>query len=564
MEHKRGIIFTVLLVSFFYCFLVYESNFHGPDEPIYFSYIASIVEDGDLNVANQMYRSGERFAVSPANNIPDFHNHAGVVLWAPFYLYGKLIYRTAAHLALAPVTEAGFRETVTCALSFSTVLFGFIALMLTFFFCRAFFSSRVSFFATAVLFLGTPFFHTMLVDTGNPNMMGVVLSVLSLWYCLCLEGERKLPWFLYGAFFSVCVAIKTEFWFQLLFIVPFFAWGIFLRKSSWRGPLYFIMGLIPLLALGTLNNAIKYGTLHSGEASLFNPKNFYFFEQNFSPYRGFFYTSPVFYLCILGLVLALISARRYFRGAPEKKITDDLLFSMLGLYLCGKIFLLSFRYAWGGGTPGARILLTEFPVFVLLFARVFRGQRLRFKVLICAVSGLCIFWNWLVIAEYMSGADIKNLGDVFSLPARCASFRHLFGLIFAVKGSLAFRLICGAPLLALAAACIWRIPGFAALFSVRDPQLRARLLLRATATVTLVISIGYAWITGMNVVNNGRNTRELKDRGFFRNAEVVTRSRFERHENAGSLEEIIVYYKLRGDQGKVSQLKKLKRQLEKR
>jgi len=223
MTKKRIVAYVILLVFFTYCFFVYESNFHGPDEPIYFSYIASIMEDGDLNVANQMYTPGERFLVSPTYNVPDFHNHGGVILWAPFYLYARGLYNIAKKLSIPAVAQESRTSFIKCGLSFSTVLFGFIALVLTFFFCRAFFGPGIALFATLTMFLGTPFFHTLLVDTGNPNMMGTALSVFSLWCCLCLRGAPKTRWFMYGIFFSLCLVIRTEFWFQIMFIAPFFA-----------------------------------------------------------------------------------------------------------------------------------------------------------------------------------------------------------------------------------------------------------------------------------------------------------------------------------------------------
>mgnify|MGYP000294836223 CR=1 FL=1 len=563
MRYRRIAAYFMLAAFLVYCFFVFESNFHGPDEPVYFSYIASIVEDGDFNVANQMYAQGERFAVSPTYNVPDFHNHGGVVFWAPFYLYARSLYRAAGKLGVSSIIQEGYTSFIKCGLSSSTVLFGFIALVLIYFFCRVFFAPGIALFTTATLFLGTPYFHSLVVDTGNPNMIGVALSVLSLWCCLCIVGAPKGLWFIYGVFFSLCAVIRTEFWFQIIFIALFFAYGVVSKKINPRQIAYFIIGLVPATCLNMVNSYLKYGTLHSGEAKLFSTENFYFFEQLFSSYRGFFYTSPVFYLCMLGLLLSLISLWERPRKQTIGACPDELLFVMLGLYVAGKIFFLSFRYAWGGGTPGARILLTELPVFVLLFARVFKKQRPCLRIALYLVSVLCIFWNALVISEYMSGADIRNLTGFYTLASRMSSFRHLFGLIFTVKGALAPRFACGLPMLMLGIAFIfYATPRLGALFSAQDSPARARALFGVITALTLFLSAGYALATGFNVYNNRRNVSFLRQQGYFSNAQIVTKNQFEHRENAGSLEEIIVYYKFKGNMGKMHRLKKLKRQLE--
>jgi len=58
MKLKFGKYFFIILF-FLYLFFVYDTGFHGPDEPIYLAYTASIVEDGDLNAINNFYRDGK-------------------------------------------------------------------------------------------------------------------------------------------------------------------------------------------------------------------------------------------------------------------------------------------------------------------------------------------------------------------------------------------------------------------------------------------------------------------------------------------------------------------------
>ena len=92
---NRKLIFIVTFLSFLVFFSIYNVKFVGPDHPIYLAYTASIVEDGDLNAVNHLneyypyYLPGGKIGVSNTYNLPDQHNHGGVILWLPFYLYAK-------------------------------------------------------------------------------------------------------------------------------------------------------------------------------------------------------------------------------------------------------------------------------------------------------------------------------------------------------------------------------------------------------------------------------------------------------------------------------------------
>jgi hypothetical protein len=91
----------VALLFFIYLFVIYNTSFSGPDKPIYFAYTASIVEDGDLNAVNHLgnsypYRlASGKIGISETYNLPDFHDHGGIILWAPFYAYAKFVYHLA-------------------------------------------------------------------------------------------------------------------------------------------------------------------------------------------------------------------------------------------------------------------------------------------------------------------------------------------------------------------------------------------------------------------------------------------------------------------------------------
>jgi len=205
-------------------FLVYDVNFHGADEPIYFAYTASLVDDGDLNAVNHLdehypyYLPSGKIGVSRTYNLPDFHNHGGVILWAPFYLYAKFAYAVGRALKIESLTVQGAEALLRCVMSFSTVVFAVFCLLFTFFLCRIFVSGPVALWAMLALFFGTPFYFFSTYEIGNANIIASLFSVLSIWFLSHLKDGSRLRWFFYGLFFSISIIVKSELFFQIVFV----------------------------------------------------------------------------------------------------------------------------------------------------------------------------------------------------------------------------------------------------------------------------------------------------------------------------------------------------------
>ena len=138
-NRKRTLFILISGFIFLYSFLAYDPNFHGADEPIYYAYTASVVEDGDLNPLDEFSPNFDAFLTTKTCNLPDSHNHGGVILWVPFYIYGKLLYTLSKKFDLERIVYFGLDKITKCVLSFSTVLFGLLMLVFTYLFCKVFF-----------------------------------------------------------------------------------------------------------------------------------------------------------------------------------------------------------------------------------------------------------------------------------------------------------------------------------------------------------------------------------------------------------------------------------------
>jgi hypothetical protein len=539
-----GIFFLIFLWSF----TVFDIRFRGPDEPIYYAYTASVVQDGDLNAVNQFYPDKAGF-VSRTFNLPDFHNHGATVFWVPFYLYGRLF---------------GSEKAIKCVLSLSSVLFGFFTLLLTFFLCHKFFREKISFWSTVVMFIGTPYFYFTLFEPGNGQIIASLLSVISILVLFHAPAMRRWHWFFYGMFFSLCVAVKLDLWFQVFLIALCLLALAYKKEAALPRGRYFIFGFLPIFVLNLANDYIKYGRLHKGELYLFNPHNFYFFEQLFSSYRGYFYTSPIFYLSLCGFLIFIFSL--YKKNSPDNREhwKSTLLFS-LGAYLFIKLFIISFRYAWGGGTTGARQLLTEFPVFVLFYAYALENQKRFIRYLLCALSLLLVFWNLMVIAEFITRLDLKYLPHAPALAQRINSVAVIFDL-FSRPEEMRLKLrVCAAILCAIILAILFFIrqtgaPG-GPLPGKGTKIWGQAWALRSLPFISLYAFFAYSLITGLNIFFNKKNVENLKARGFFDRAVILSSRDYERQENSSSMDEMINYFSSRDNPAMVERIKRTKKDI---
>jgi hypothetical protein len=562
----KNITRLILLVFFIYSFMIYNINFSGTDDPIYFAYTASIVDDGDLNAVNQVYSRVDKFAISKTYNLPDFHNHGGIVLWLPFYAYGKFIYPLATKLNLKGANLGELNRIITkCVMSFSTIVFGLIAILLTYFLCRVFFSAKIALWSILAMFLGTPFFYYMLFSTGNANIVASLFSVLSIVICSYIIPMKRSHWFLYGMFFSICTVVKLDLWFQIFFISFLFITLVVLKQSTWRNVLYFIIGFSPGFILKIINDYIKYGTFHIGELGLYNPRSYYLFEQLFSTYRGYLYTSPILYICLLGFIFVAInlfkSNKKYINS--QEKMQHIFIF-ILSSYLIIKIFIIAHRYAWGGGTCGGRQLLTEFPIFVLLYAYVLKKQKgFLAYFFFFTITAFFVLWNLLVISEYITKIDLKYISAALPFNIRVKALKNILDSLFYIK-DLHLKLIFCSPLLLAIVGIIFYITGRfiepirPSFWYIRSKNSKS---IKLFSLFTMYVFTTYTIVTLLNIYNNKKNAERLKAGNFFENAYIIAPSEFEKQENVGSMNEMIMYFSTKGDMDKVNEIKRYKKEI---
>ncbi len=559
-------IFSILFIIIL---LFLKTDFWGPDDPIYYAYTASVVNDRDLNPVNHIYDQytyvfwDGTIGISPTYNLPSHHNHGGVVLWAPFYLSAEAIRFIDRKAGLGMIPEGAGDILNKVSLSFSTAVFGFLALVLSFLFARLFFSSGTSLITVFAVFFGTPVSYFTVGETGNANIVAMLFTVLTLWFLLYAVTSRKeTDFFLLGVFFGIAMAVKVDLWLLLFVIGGVFLWLLYHKRTTWLKGVFFIAGIIPPFLFKTVNDFIKYGRLHMGEFGVLNLKDNYLIEQLFSTHRGFLYTSPILFICFSGIIIVLL---KYFRVSrlSAMRSPENIIILFLSFYIIIKTVVISNRFGWSGGTLGPRPLVSDFPVFVLLYGTVFSFFKSRYiKAGIILLSGFFILWNFMCSLEFLTGYDFKYIPGVPSLYERVANlFVHwseISDKCLPSGDSLSLKWAILAPLFFPVLYVSFKLldkTGITGNSLLQCKHVKFPFSGKIFTIITLFLFLGYGTVTVLNVVNNRINVLRLKEEGFFDHRFFILKpGEYEKAENLSTMVEMIYVFKNKGDMERVRKI----------
>ena len=100
---KTKYFIVISIVFFVYLLVISNIDFNGPDEPIYFAYVASIVEDNDLNAVNHLNENYPYYLSDTSWNCPtQKHVHEALTIQT-----SELI-----HLPIVPLCQTATNEDI--------------------------------------------------------------------------------------------------------------------------------------------------------------------------------------------------------------------------------------------------------------------------------------------------------------------------------------------------------------------------------------------------------------------------------------------------------------------
>ncbi len=417
---------VALLLLFLLSLPLVTPRLYAVDSVEYFSYLPSILFDGDLDFTNE-YRyfqqenpqagiEGVLDKRDPTTGLPLNVAPVGTALfWSPAYLlvHGGILLARALG---ASVEADGLSRPYTLAVCYASVLYAFAGLYLSYRLCRRFFSPFASALAVAVVWLATPAFfysHANPPWSHSVSLFAVALFIFT-WHN---TRERPTParFFALGLLGGLVALVREQ---DIVFLLiptveALAAW----RRGAAR-PLPALLGRPVLLAAGTLltfsPQLAVYRVLGghfapnptvAGKFTWWSP---YFFQVLGDPHYGLLVWCPVLIPALAGLFFL---SRR-----------DRLLGLALGIAFLAQVYLTGAYLTWmGPGSFGPRRFIAGTVIFSLGLAAFLSFLREKGWPAwgLVALGGLFVAWNLGLIANWILYPEERTSGLLWDrLPSR--------------------------------------------------------------------------------------------------------------------------------------------------
>jgi len=365
------------------------------DYGVYNSYAHSIVEDGNLNISDELYElrkhRGEPVIQTPTHYDPDYHSNGSAVLFAPFLVLGKSLSSLISTLSGNiqpyldlpwPVGEKKYFEDLFIGICY--FIFGVIGFYQILIFCFQGLSKSEKIFLSAVMIWSTPFYMYFIHYPGNMNI--IILPILTTLYKKLYDNQFKLndkEFFHFTLILAIGFIIKVD----VLFVAVFFPIILWKSKLDYKKQFATLSAISALVIAFLINRFIQYGELHLGYGGV--SSSFIPVEMLFTPYSGLFFTCPIFIFLIIF----------YFTSKRRSWVLTALLLSPLV-----KFIVISFAFD-SGIDFGWRDVIGNIFIWSLILVHTYRNHLYRKLFLVlCLVSTLwtmfiSIYYNHLPFGE---------------------------------------------------------------------------------------------------------------------------------------------------------------------
>jgi len=526
------------LKSFFVTFLIsilflalsiftlrFDPEVRDLEDGVYRSLLTSIVEDGDLNIINQM--SPDRgVIVSKTYNYPNLHDHGVAALWIPIYLYTKGVSNYS--------NSDGYfiSDNYRVAMVLSNLFYALALIILIYKFVPILFNRKANPIELISILFGTSIYWYSFVHPSSTDLVsGIFPFIYFIQLYRCTNAPRKVEFFLFGLSLTFGIILKVS----LLFYVFLPIYFLIKFRSNLKES---IIKFLPSLALGVftillpymVNEYLETGVLMYTYSQIV--ANYYLLYETVLAPAGYLIVNPIYILAFLGLYLAI---------RKSKSIEEKGLLTLFMLAPVLKVLVESFTYA-GNAEYGARHLLTDVFVLLLLFP-AFYTNGIK-KTLIYIISALCVLQSLFMSFVYMRDISGKFEWGIFyekdfsAISNQLPKYKYfLSNVLNGLKGDDIGDLILFYPLMLLCSYALYKL--------AKADLLKSRILLYFIAFFTssyLVISI-------FNISSNSKNVKNLQSKNFYDDKVITNGSlMYGLNDNIGNILMHNRYSKLRGDQ----------------
>lgn len=414
---ERGLL--VMLVLFVVSLPFVTPRVAASDEIEYFSYLPSLVFDGDLNFLNQYQYFCDRdpVCVSPTfrQTFIDLKTPTGLqinfgpigtaLLWLPFYLVGHFVALVLG--SFNPAFRAdGVSPPYIYAVSYASALYGWAGIYLSYRLARHYFPEWAALGAALVILFATNAVYYMYVAPAFSHAASLFASALFVYVWWRTRAARAQAswraWAALGASGGLVTMVREqEAVFFILVVVEGAILGYRARRGRAVGDLWRWLagaaGMVVAAVIVFLPQFVVYRILNGNFLPARNVTDKFTWDGAhmgdvlFSNFHGLITWTPVVLVAVIGLV---------FLWRKDKVMTVAFVAALAAeTYLLG-----SFSTWFGGASFGMRRFINATVIFVVGLAAFADMVTARVpRLALVGAGALLVLWNLFFIIQFATG-----------------------------------------------------------------------------------------------------------------------------------------------------------------
>jgi hypothetical protein len=391
--------------------VLFKPWIHGFDTVAYFSWLHTVVIDGNLNVGDEFthYGYGAERGVTPTGYTYSEWAVGTAVLWLPFYLFMHGLTYGGRSVGF-DVGVSGYETHYIWAISLASALYAFIGILITYRLCREFFTWFISLLAVIMVWLSSSlvfymYSHPLMSHANDTFAYALFIYV---WY----KTQRQQNWsgaILRGAAAGLCALVRQMNAVFVLVILLEYIIEVLSNRQQIKSGLLKIMACSiawwlvysPQLIVWRIvfGSWLVLNPYASGVGVHFDWLHPHILEVLFSTNRGLFLWTPLMLPATIGWIYLW---RSHYR----------LTLLLVACFLL-QLYVVASWGVWGGAAAfGQRFFTNMAPAFMLglaaLLTQLRRWVALKWLIII---GVFCVIWNSLLIIRYIL-EDVPRGGDV--------------------------------------------------------------------------------------------------------------------------------------------------------
>jgi hypothetical protein len=360
---KKSLFFLLIIViflSFLFYLIAVEIQYkkkgiailHGADPMYYFSYVRSILIDGDLNLKNEYEYFKIKEPLSPTGLPVNKYPIGFPLLILPFFALTHLVIIFLNFLGFK-IPPTGYSLPYQLSFCFGSIFYGYLGLFISYKILKKFFTPLISFLAVIFFLFASNLVYYFLKGPYYSHLTAFFMAsaFIFLWLTTEEKANDLFKFFLFGIAGGLLVMIRLQD--VVFFTLPFLSF-LFTKKRKLLNISLFLLGAFLVFTIQMIVWKIIFGSYlvysYGNEKFIYwsSPK---IFQVLFATRHGLILFHPIILFSLIGLFLL-----------EKEKLFLGLSFFILFLF---QLYLISSWHCWWFGYSfGHRGFLSCAPIFI--------------------------------------------------------------------------------------------------------------------------------------------------------------------------------------------------------